>query len=107
MCIRDSLHCLYMAPFSSFTLCKYIISVSYTHLFSTEEFYDLSSDNSPIILTLSITGTQKSFSSSLTNKWTEWNAYREELEQRIELNVPLNITVQLDMDVEETANNIQ
>ena len=48
-----------------------------------------------MIITLSITVTQKLFPPSLTKKWMDWNGFREEFEQRIELNVSLRTTIQL------------
>ena len=56
------------------------IAVNYI---SIEELYDLSSNHSPIILTLTITVIKKSLPPLMTNKWRDWNGFREEFEQLI------------------------
>ena len=48
---------------------------------SVEECYDLSSGNSPTILTLSVTVIKKSLPPLLTNKWTDWDGFKQGLEQ--------------------------
>ena len=43
----------------------------------------------------------------MTNKWTDWNGFKEDLEQRTELNVPLRTTVQLDLEIEKLVTDVQ
>lgn len=80
------------------------ISLNYS---SIEDNYDLSSDHSPIILTISETIINKEKPPTLTNKRTDWESFREELEQRIKLNTPLKTTYQLDNEVEQFVVDLQ
>ena len=74
---------------------------------SMEDCFDLSSDHSPIILTLSETIITKQKTQRLTNKNTDWNGYRIELEQQINLRIPLKNKEQLDIETENFTNIMQ
>ena len=56
---------------------------------------------------LSVAVIKTSLPPLLTNKWTDWNGFKEDTEQRIELNVRLKTTVQLDMEVEKLLTDVQ
>ena len=72
-----------------------------------EDCFDLSSDHSPIILTLSETIIAKQQTQRLTNKNTDWDGYRFELEQKINLRIPLKNQEQLDSETENFTNIMQ
>lgn len=66
-----------------------------------EEDLDLSSDHSPIYLTLSDNVIKKENNPVLINKCTDWNHFKELLESSIKLTVPLKTTDQLESEVEK------
>lgn len=72
-----------------------------------EENYDLSSDHSPIIMTLSDKVIKKENNPFLVNKLTDWDGFRNELEARIRLNVPLKTCDQLEYEAEIFMNDVQ
>lgn len=72
-----------------------------------EESQDMSSDHSPIVLTLSEYIIQKGNNPVLTNKYTDWESFKVHLEQRILLKVPLKTMDQLDIEVEKFITDIQ
>ncbi|KMQ87932.1 reverse transcriptase [Lasius niger] len=65
-----------------------------------ETCLELSSDHTPVILTLSDSIIYKEPSSSLTNKKTDWDKYSTYLEENI-LNVPLKTYDQIENEVKE------
>lgn len=80
------------------------ISINYLHI---EEAWDMSSDHSPILLTLSDNIIQKENSPRLVNRQTDWCSYKFELENLISLSVPLKTREQLDNEIELLTHNIQ
>lgn len=72
-----------------------------------EEGYDSSSDHSSILLTLSDKIITKEYSSRLTNKRTDWKGFQDELQNRIELMVPLRTKEQLNQELEKFVVDIQ
>lgn len=68
---------------------------------------DLSSDHSPVILTLSETIMQKENLPRLTNRRTNWDKFREKLELSIDLGSPLETTGQVDAEVEQFVADVQ
>lgn len=80
------------------------ISLSFLHI---EEGYDMSSDHSPIILTLSEFIVQKQIQTSLVNKKTDWESFKLDLEHIINLKVPLKNGEQLDLEVKQFITDIQ
>ena len=61
---------------------------------------DLSSDHTPVILTLSDTIISKPPKATLTNKFTDWGKFKIILEGVINLKVPLKTNDQLEKDVD-------
>lgn len=72
-----------------------------------EECFDLASDHSAILLSLSEQVIIKRQRPHLTNRKTDWDGFRYELEQRIELSVPLKTKDQLDDEVEKLVVDLQ
>jgi hypothetical protein len=72
-----------------------------------EDSYDLDSDHSPIIMTLSDKIFKKDANPTLTNKFTDWESFQSELNGKIQLNVPLRTTRQLDIATERIVDLIQ
>ena len=80
------------------------IATGYTCI---EECFDLTSDHSPIILTINETAITKQKPPYLTNKLTCWEGYRKEIELRIALNTPLKAAEQLDYEVDKLVVDLQ
>jgi predicted house-cleaning noncanonical NTP pyrophosphatase (MazG superfamily) len=72
-----------------------------------EESHDLNSDHSPILLTLSENIIQKENNPVLVNKRTDCESFRQSLEEKINLMVPLRNEEQLDREVEKFLVDIQ
>lgn len=69
------------------------ISPSYLEV---KNINDLTSDHIPVLLTYSETVIQKPKKQSLTNKYTNWDLFRSELDHRIDLHIRLKNTKELD-----------
>ena len=78
-----------------------------TNFVSVEECFDLSSDHSPVILTLSENLIKKEVNPHLTNKTTDWESFKSDLSKRIYLGVPLQTTKQLEAECEKNIIDIQ
>ena len=65
------------------------------------------SDHSPILCTLSETVITKQPNPVLTNKGTDWESFQMELNERIELNVPIKTIEQLELEVQKFMTDIQ
>ena len=61
-----------------------------------EESHDLNSDHTPIHLTLSENIIQKENNPVLVNRRTDWESFRQSLEEKINLMVPLRNEEQLE-----------
>lgn len=72
-----------------------------------ENCYELSSDHSPVILTISATFLKTNRQPSLTSRRTDWDLFREELEAKINLRIPLITSDQLDDAAEQFTMAIQ
>lgn len=68
---------------------------------------DLSSDHSPLILTLSNTILRKQIAPKLTNKFTDWEAFREGVSRNIDLRVRLKTPNELEEAVNHFTNLLQ
>jgi hypothetical protein len=77
------------------------------HYVKIEDSYDLDSDHSPIIMTLSDKIIKKEANPTLTNKFTDWESFQSELNEKIQLSVPLRTTQQLDIETEKIVDLIQ
>lgn len=80
------------------------ITTSFIHI---EEGYDMSSDHSPIMLTLSEKIIPKESNPTLVNKNTDWESFKLDLDNIVNLKVPLKNTEQLDLEVEKFIVDIQ
>lgn len=75
---------------------------------SIEEGYMMSSDHSPILLTLSENVIiQRENNPTLVNKKTDWNKFKQDLEDIIDLKVPLKTPQQIDIDLRKFITDIQ
>lgn len=72
-----------------------------------DECFDLSSDHSPIILTLSDEIIQKQHNPVLVNKKTDWNKFKTEINRHINLNDVLELPADVDHELEQLVYNIQ
>jgi hypothetical protein len=80
------------------------ISVNYIQV---EEAWDLNSDHSPILLTLSDSIIKKEKTPALFNRLTDWQSFQIDLEKSVNLSVPLRTKEQIDEEVELLVKNIQ
>ena len=80
------------------------ITAGYT---DTENIEDLSSDHLPVILTISSTVIKKTPKSGLTNKSTDWEAFRQKLDDQIDLKVRLKMKSELDQQADEFVQLIR
>lgn len=80
------------------------ISLNYLKV---EESCDLHSDHSPIMLILNSSVVLKETPPRLTSKETDWEYFQYNLENRIELSVPIKTKQQLDDEVERLTKDIQ
>lgn len=80
------------------------VSSNYTKV---DTSLDLSSDHTPVILTLSDTVISKPSSPALTNRRTDWEGFRSELERTISLNVSLKSTEELDNEARSFRDQLQ
>ena len=67
-----------------------------------EESHDLNSDHTPIHLTLSENIIQKENNPVLVNRRTDWDSFRQSLEVKINLKIPLKNEEQLDRKVKNS-----
>lgn len=72
-----------------------------------EDNFDMDSDHSAVIFTLSERIIRKETRPMLVNKTTDWESFRIEVESRINLRVPLRTTWQLEEQAELFTNIIQ
>lgn len=72
-----------------------------------DESSDLTSDHSPVIMTISETLLQEEMPPKLTSKKTDWDGFKAELETNIDLKVPLKSPEQLEMEVELFIPDLQ
>lgn len=72
-----------------------------------EDCHDLSSDHSPIILSLSDWVIQKPHRPVLANKHTNWDNFKVEVNQRVVLSTVLDTEEDIDHDLTELICNIQ
>ena len=80
------------------------ISENYIHI---ENHDGLSSDHSPVILTVSESVIEKDIPHHLTNKKTNWKLFSRIVEENTNLKVPIKNTIQLEEEMESLINNIQ
>jgi hypothetical protein len=85
----------------------FIIKNISTNYIKIEDSFDLSSDHSPIVLTLSENVIEREPNPVLCNKHTNWEHFRLLLEDRINLNVPLQNEWDIDKEVEHFVTSIQ
>lgn len=69
--------------------------------------FDLVSDHTSIVLTLSGTIIKKPQSLALNNRLTDREGFRKELEEKIKLNVPLKTKEQIDVEAEQFVVDLQ
>lgn len=69
--------------------------------------YDLSSDHSPIIVTMSTVVLKSETPKRLTNKRTDWNQYRRLVEQNCHLDIPLRTPADIDVAAEKLKEALE
>lgn len=72
-----------------------------------EESYEMNSDHSAILLTLSDNIIEKEKNNMLSNKKTDWESFQLSLERRIHLDVSLQSVDELNSEVEKFISDIQ
>lgn len=72
-----------------------------------EENFDLSSDHSPVLVQISTDIIHKQKPASLTNRSSNWDLFRNLLEERININISLKSAEEIDEAVENFTQNIQ
>lgn len=85
----------------------FVIKDVSTNYIKIEDSCDLSSDHSPIILTLSENVIQKEVNPVLCNRYTNWEQFKSGLEEKIVLDVPLRNKNQLDEELEKFVISVQ
>ena len=72
-----------------------------------DESSDLTSDHTPIVLTISETPSVNEAPCRLINYRTDWKTFRDELASNIELRVPIKTSEQLEEEVENFISKVQ
>lgn len=72
-----------------------------------EDFSDLHSDHSSIMLTLNSHIKNKTNTIHLVNKYTDWDSFKLNLDNSLDLKTPLKTTEQLDKEVQNFIQHIQ
>jgi len=62
-----------------------------TNQIEIESLYDLTSDHTPVLLTLSTSFIKRHQKQNLTTKYTDWNKFRVKLDSLIKSNVRLKV----------------
>ena len=78
-----------------------------TNFITIDEGWDMNSDHSPIMLTMSENIIKKEPKPILVNKYTDWISFKTDLENTINLAVRPQNEQQLDEQIEILINNIQ
>ncbi|KZC13896.1 RNA-directed DNA polymerase from mobile element jockey [Dufourea novaeangliae] len=73
----------------------------------TQSCVDLSSDHSPIIISLTQKPTEIQNTTNLYNSWTDWNLFREMLEKNINCNISLKTPNELEAAVNHFNKTVQ
>ena len=80
------------------------VNVTHTH---TEICEDMSSDHVPVVMSLSATILKKKQRNKLTNKFTNWDLFRDNLDKLINLKVRIKIIEELEQEVQQFVGNIR
>jgi hypothetical protein len=78
-----------------------------SHCLNAKPRLDLSSDHSPVLNSSSTSAIENIKPSSLTNKKTNWNLFRQMLDNTIVLNIPLKTADNIDEAVEHLTKSMQ
>lgn len=73
---------------------------------SAESYYDLSSDHSPVVVTLSTQALKPTASPKLTNKFTDWTLFKIKFNDLCDLNVQLSNEQNIDDAVKLLTENM-
>ena len=71
-----------------------------------EDCYDLSSDHSPIIITIGTNSLKTNAIPQLTNKRTDWNLFKNLFSRNCNLNIPLRNEQDIDTAVDQLTKNM-
>ena len=80
------------------------ISSTYTDIQSS---YDLSSDHSPIIATLSILATVRKSTARMHNSKTNWDTYRQIIQDKVNLSIKIKEREDIEIETNNLLNLIQ
>ena len=85
----------------------FIIKNIPTNYIMINENNELSSDHTPIVLTLSENIIQKPHNPTLVNKRTDWTSFKMELAQKIDLRNPITTPDEIETELNKLVKNIQ
>lgn len=85
----------------------YIVRNISSNFLHVEEGWDMDSDHSPVLLTMSENIIKKENNPVLVNRFTDWDNFKTSLEAKINLLVPLENTQQLEKEAEQFVQNVQ
>lgn len=89
-------------------LLDFFVTKGISHLYSSvESSLDGSSDHTPVILSLSTSVIYAEPSDSLSNRKTDWQGFRNFLDEQIQLNIPMKTPDDIDNACEYLTNLIQ
>lgn len=74
---------------------------------SVKSCLDLSSDHSPVLISINTQIIKKPIPITLCNKRTDWNLFRSELSESLNLNITLKTPADLESAVQQFSENIQ
>lgn len=74
---------------------------------ATEGMDDLTSDHTPVLLTLSAKIIKKERKQNLTNKYTDWDVFRDKLDNLINLKVKLSTKEELETQTQNFIENLR
>lgn len=80
----------------------FVIKGLASNYFKAEPCFDSSSDHTPVILTVSTLAIENYCQDSLCNKYTDWNSFREYIDEKTNLSVPIKTPE----DIEEQTRYI-
>jgi len=78
-----------------------------TKYMEVKDIYDLSSDHSPVSLTLGMEISQSKRKSTLTNKYASWSIFREHVDDKIKLKIKLKSESDIENQAEMLIEHIR
>lgn len=72
-----------------------------------QEIADLSSDHTPVLMNISSRVIKKQKKPTLTNKYTDWDSFRNNMDELINLKIKIKTVEELELHAQNLINNIQ